>query len=91
VSLYDHWADLKRERPAFDTTIIDWAGRLDPAWPQSDPTWYSGARKQDLGMPRSLLLMHFINHQTHHRGQVHRLLTQAGEKCQHTDLTAMDS
>jgi uncharacterized damage-inducible protein DinB len=26
----------------------------------------------------SLLLPHFFNHQTHHRGQVHALLCQAG-------------
>ncbi len=26
----------------------------------------------------SLLLPHFFNHQTHHRGQAHALLTQAG-------------
>ena len=27
-----------------------------------------------------LLLAHFFNHQTHHRGQVHDLLCQAGHR-----------
>jgi uncharacterized damage-inducible protein DinB len=28
--------------------------------------------------PVDLLLAHFFNHQTHHRGQVHDMLTQTG-------------
>lgn len=35
------------------------------------------------------LLMHFFNHQTHHRGQVSTLLTQAGVDIGVTDLNAM--
>jgi len=30
--------------------------------------------------------MHMFNHQTHHRGQVHCMLTQAGGKPADTDL-----
>jgi len=29
---------------------------------------------------------HFFNHQTHHRGQVHCLITQQGVKTEDTDL-----
>jgi uncharacterized damage-inducible protein DinB len=35
------------------------------------------------------LLTHFFNHQTHHRGQVHAMLTQAGGKPHDTDLFVM--
>lgn len=35
------------------------------------------------------LLMHFFNHQTHHRGQVTTLLTQAGVDVGVTDLLAL--
>jgi uncharacterized damage-inducible protein DinB len=86
IALYEAWDDLKRERAAFDATIIDWADRLDPAWPDGDLTYYSGAAKRDLTRPRALLLMHLFNHQTHHRGQVHCMLTQAGAKPGVTDL-----
>lgn len=89
VTLYDAWDDLKRERAAFDARIIDWADRLDPAWPEGDLTWFSGIAKRDVTRPRALLLTHFFNHQTHHRGQVHCLLTQAGGKPGVTDLPAM--
>ena len=33
--------------------------------------------------------MHLFNHQTHHRGQVHCLLTQLGVKSDATDLPFM--
>jgi uncharacterized damage-inducible protein DinB len=36
--------------------------------------------------PLSLLLPHFFNHQTHHRGQVHALLNQAGVDAPVIDL-----
>ena len=32
------------------------------------------------------LVDHFFNHQTHHRGQAHCLITQAGVKPEDTDL-----
>lgn len=89
ISLYERWADLKRERAAFDAVILDWAETLDPAWMQGDLTWYSGAANREMTKPKSVLLMHFFNHQTHHRGQVHCMLTQAGLKAHVTDLMAM--
>jgi uncharacterized damage-inducible protein DinB len=32
---------------------------------------------------------HFFNHQTHHRGQIHCMLTQAGALPHDTDLSMM--
>jgi uncharacterized damage-inducible protein DinB len=86
VSMYESWDDLKRERGAFDQVILDWAAGLDPAWLDGDLTWYSGAAKRELTKPKGLLVTHLFNHQTHHRGQVHCMLTQAGVKPGATDL-----
>jgi uncharacterized damage-inducible protein DinB len=86
VSLYEDWNDLKRERAAFDVVIVDWADRLDDASLEGELTWFSGAIKADLRKPRWLLVTHMFNHQTHHRGQVHCMLTQAGSKPGDTDL-----
>ena len=36
--------------------------------------------------PRTLLVMHLFNHQTHHRGQAHATLTAAGQATGDTDL-----
>jgi uncharacterized damage-inducible protein DinB len=86
VAAYPEWEVLKRERSAFDATVIGWADALDPHWLASDLTWYSGAAKRELTQPKWQLVMHMFNHQTHHRGQVHCMLTQAGGKPADTDL-----
>ena len=86
VGMYEGWDELKRERQAFDRVIIDWAQRLHPAWLEGDLTWFSGASQREVTKPKWLLVTHFFNHQTHHRGQVHCLLTQFGVKPGDTDL-----
>ena len=89
IHLHEGWEELKRDRAAFDTIIVRWADGLDSAWPQGDLTYYSGIAKRDLTKPNAILLLHFFNHQTHHRGQVHCMLTQAGVKTHMTDLLGM--
>jgi len=86
VSLYPDWDELKRERAAFDEEIIAWADGVDAAWLAGDLTYYSGGAKRDITAPKWLLVTHMFNHQTHHRGQVHCLLTQAGGPPHDTDL-----
>jgi uncharacterized damage-inducible protein DinB len=89
VSLYADWEDLKSERSGFDRAIIDWANGIDPAWLAADHVYYSGATKREWKKPRWVLVTHMFNHQTHHRGQVHCLLTQAGGRPHDTDLPFM--
>src|SRR5205085_3030953 len=78
VATYGDWSELKRERAAFDKVMLDWADRLDAAALAGDLTWFSGAIKAEVRKPKWLLVTHMFNHQTHHRGQVHCMLTQAG-------------
>ena len=89
VSLYPAWDGLKRERAGFDETIIGWADKLDASWLEGNLTWYSGGQKRDVTRPKWVLLTHFFNHQTHHRGQVHCMLTQTGGKPHATDLSLL--
>jgi uncharacterized damage-inducible protein DinB len=89
VSLFPDWEGLKRERAAFDETMIDWAGTVEPAWLAAEHTYYSAATKRQWTRPRWMLVTHMFNHQTHHRGQVHCMLTQAGGKPSDTDLPVM--
>lgn len=89
VSLYPDWNDLKRERTAADAAIIAWADGFDPDWTKGDLTWFSGGLNREVTRPRWQLVTHFFNHQTHHRGQVHAMLTQAGGKPHDTDLFVM--
>jgi uncharacterized damage-inducible protein DinB len=87
--LYPDWDVLKGERTAFDHRMIDWADALEPSWLNVDLTYYSGALKRELTRPRWLMVAHMFNHQTHHRGQVHCMLTQAGGRPSDTDLPFM--
>jgi len=89
ASLFGAWDSLRRERVAFDEAIIAWADNADPAWLKGDLHYYSGAVKRDLSKPVWQLITHFFNHQTHHRGQVHCMLTQAGGKPDTTDLPSL--
>jgi uncharacterized damage-inducible protein DinB len=68
---------------------LDWADRLEAAALAGELTWFSGAIGAEVRKPRWLLVTHMFNHQTHHRGQVHCMLTQAGGRPRDTDLPLM--
>jgi uncharacterized damage-inducible protein DinB len=80
------YGELCAKRVEADAKIEDWARRVDDAWLDFDLTWFSGAAQREISAPKRLLVTHFFNHQTHHRGQAHALITAAGEKTEDTDL-----
>lgn len=88
-NLFPDWVDLKQKRAEFDQRLIGWAAGLDPSWLYGEVVWYSGISKQERRAARWFLVTHFFNHQTHHRGQVHAMLTAAGAKPDDTDLMLM--
>ncbi len=89
VELYTDWVVFKRDRAAFDREILGWARTLDRGWFDGDLSWYSGAMERHVTKPKSILSMHFFNHQTHHRGQIHAMLTAAGARPDDTDVPFM--
>jgi uncharacterized damage-inducible protein DinB len=56
---------------------------------EGDFTWFSGAVDRQVSRPIGEILVHFFNHQTHHRGQVHAMITAAGGSPDDTDLFIM--
>ena len=76
AALYPDWHVLTAERATFDRQITAWAGTVDQAWLAADQTYYSGGVKREVTRPRWILVTHMFNHQTHHRGQVHVMLSQ---------------
>jgi uncharacterized damage-inducible protein DinB len=82
----DHYDDLWTQRQQLDRIMLEWAGRLTSADLAADLTWFSAAAGHEITKHRSLVIMHIFNHQTHHRGQVHALITRAGERTGDTDL-----
>ena len=84
--LLDSFDQLCAEREKADAGIHRWAAKVNPAWLDEDLVWFSGAAQREIRAPKRLLVTHFFNHQTHHRGQAHALITAAGEKTEDTDL-----
>ena len=91
VGMIPDWADLKRERIKADEVISRWAAGVQEDWLGDDLTWHSGAAGRKVSKPGWLLVTHFFNHQTHHRGQVHAMLTAAGARPDDTDLFYLDA
>lgn len=85
-SLHDDFFAMNEARVRVDVDLSDWASRLDEAWPGGSLTWFSGAAGREITAPRALIVTHLFNHQTHHRGQVHAMLTAAGQQVGATDL-----
>ncbi len=83
------WQALHAARQEFDTAITTWAQTVEPAWLTGDMTWFSGALGREMTKPTALLVTHMFSHQTHHRGQVHAMLTAAGAKPEATDIPFM--
>jgi uncharacterized damage-inducible protein DinB len=67
--------------------IFDWAARVSDSRLQQDQSWFSVSVGREMRTPRGILVAHFFNHQTHHRGQAHAMITAAGEQTGDTDLT----
>ncbi|GGL59211.1 DinB family protein [Wenxinia marina] len=82
-------AEWAARRKGLDQTILTWADGLRDLDLAGDLTWYSGLRKAEVTRPLGPLVVHFFNHQTHHRGQVHHMLTAAGHSLPDTDLFLM--
>jgi uncharacterized damage-inducible protein DinB len=86
AGMIDDFADLMRERERADGQITSWAHQVDDPWLDADLKWFSGAANREITAQKRLLVAHFFNHQTHHRGQAHAMLTAAGQETGDTDL-----
>jgi len=77
------------ERFRADGRILIWAERLGALDLTGDLRWYSGATGRAQVRPLGQCLAHMFNHQTHHRGQVHAMMTAAGLDAPVSDLFLM--
>lgn len=89
VDLHDDWAELCAERARFDGVIAEWAEGLSDAHLAGDLNYFSGVLQRQVSKPLWVCVTHMFNHQTHHRGQVHAMLTAAGATPDDTDLFVM--
>ncbi|HZQ12072.1 MAG TPA: DinB family protein [Pseudolabrys sp.] len=73
--LYDDFTALRAARRALDASISRYVGTLTEADLARTIRYRTFSRPQDIEQRLAPALDHFFNHQTHHRGQAHALLS----------------
>ena len=86
AGMMDDYAALRTRREKADADIMAWANHVDDAWLAEDLVWFSGSAGREMRGTKGPLVVHFFNHQTHHRGQAHALITACGQQTGDTDL-----
>jgi len=76
-------------RFATDGRISAWARRVHSIDLTGTLTWFSAASGAEVTSPVAACVAHLFNHQTHHRGQVHAMMTRAGLEAPVTDIVFM--
>jgi uncharacterized damage-inducible protein DinB len=80
--LYPEFSELRQAREDDDRTLIKLTANLS----LTGNLTYTNCCGEQRCVPISIVLSHIFNHQTHHRGQVHGMLSQAGKQPPPLDL-----
>ena len=86
--LFTDLTALRQRRTLLDEAISAWVAALTAADLAANLD-YANTKGVAQNKPVDSLLLHFFNHQTHHRGQATTLLAQAGVDVGVTDLVAL--
>ena len=82
---HDDLAALRAAREAEDERIVAFVGELDADALSGTFTYVPITNPEPITQARAPVLAHVFNHQTHHRGQAHTILTSLGH-----DAPALD-
>ncbi|HLH17460.1 MAG TPA: DinB family protein [Bryobacteraceae bacterium] len=83
--LYDSFSSLRTARVAEDARIVAFFSHLDRSfWSRSFA--YTNNQGKDYVESAAIACAHLFNHQTHHRGQIHVMLSQTTVKPPSLDL-----
>ena len=83
---YEAFDDLRAAREAMDARISRYVEGLSEAALDEEMTVTLIVLSKTVTTPRHEALSHLFNHQTHHRGQCHHMLTAAGRDAPPLDL-----
>lgn len=84
--LHEQLADLRAEREMEDRRIVDWIDSLDEERLKGVIRYRRVSTPEEFVQPLMPALDHWFNHQTHHRGQAHMILTSLGRTAPELDL-----
>jgi uncharacterized damage-inducible protein DinB len=83
--LFEEFSALRSARDEQDAAIESFFDRVDAGFLERSFAYVNNAGR-DYVEAAPVALAHFFNHQTHHRGQVHVMLAQAGVQPPSLDL-----
>lgn len=86
--LFEDFDALRSHRAWLDEKILDWSTQLSDS-DLDDTLNYRNTMGVQSSRLYGSLVLHFFNHQTHHRGQLSTLLYQAGADIGVPDLLAL--
>lgn len=86
VILHKALSVLKVTREAEDQRIVDWVDTLDDKALAGRFTYMTATDMRTISQRLAPALAHFFNHQTHHRGHAHMILTSLGRPSVSLDL-----
>ena len=84
--LFEAFDALRAARVAADARIVAYVDRLDEAQIAGTISYRRVSSPEQFVQQLAPALAHWFNHQTHHRGQVHALLTGLGQPATELDL-----
>ncbi len=84
--LYSDFSELRSQRSNTDDRIESWASDLTDQTLEGKLEYTSLVNPETRSYDMWVCVTHFFNHQTHHRGQLTVLLSQAGKDYGVTDL-----
>ena len=83
------WEELKNLRANRDAEIETWTKTLNDVDLQGTMVWFPGGGPRRMERSKAILAASLFQHQIHHRGQIHAMLTAAGTTPGPTDLMLM--
>ncbi|WP_421852023.1 DinB family protein [Oricola sp.] len=83
---FPQFADLRAAREAMDARIVDWIETLDVAALSGEFSYTPITNPQPMKHRLAPAVAHLFNHQTHHRGQAHSVLSLLGHAPPPLDL-----
>lgn len=89
VTLHPTVGAWAADRFRVDGKIRHWSNSLRNLDLKSSISFASSVLKKDVTTPVAPAVVHFFNHQTHHRGQIHAMLTAGGHDAPVSDLFLM--
>ena len=84
--LFANFTELRTEREAQDMRIVEFVAGLSQAALISTVLYRRVSSPEQIEQAVAPALAHWFNHQTHHRGQAHAVLTSLGKAAPELDL-----